>query len=328
MPDVTKRQQLVIKAEATPGTAETLESGTGLSAGAVMVLADEIKWTPGNPAVERAAAGASFDTAGSITSFGAAKISFKSDLRGLTTAFSSSNLPDNALPLRACGLNVAFSGGAGSEIITITPLSKIPTWYTLGKFNDGRLFRIAGAVGNVTMNFVSGDKITLEYEFQGAYVDPFDVALRTTGLAVSTPAPPIFRAAAASVLGFATPRFKTLTFNLGNQISLRGDPNATSAILTADLVGRTIACSIDPEVAPIGTKNYWGEWTANTTGIITTGTFPSTGTQYNKINLTFPKAKPRNVDNADRDGFSIAPYEFEAQRNSDAGDDSFSLVIS
>lgn len=328
MPDVTKRQQLVMKAEGTPGTAEVLESGGGLAANAEMVLCSDITFDPDVAQIGRAAMGASFDTSGSVTGARMGKISFKSNLRGRTAAFSASVLPDNNLPFKACGLSVTMSGGAGSEIVTVAPVSTISTWYTVGFYNDGRLYRLAGALGNMKLTFKRGEPVVAEYEMLGAYVAPSDVALRTSGLATSAPAPPPFLAAAVSILGYATPRIDTLTFDLGNELMMRGDPNATSGVLTAMLVGRTTKGSLDPEAVAVGTKNYWSEWLADTTGSITTGTFPSSGTQYNKMNLTAPKAKPTKIGKGDREGLAVNPYEFECQRNTDTGDDCFSLVFS
>jgi hypothetical protein len=332
MPLLTGRIQVAMKAEAAAGTAETLESGTGLAANAEMILASEASWDPDVAQVERAAAGQSFDTAGSVAGVRQAKMTFKANLRGRTSAFSASVLPDINLALKACGCTVTFSGGAGSEIVTVAPVSSgsgiNTTFYTVGIYNDGILYRLAGAEGNFKLNFKSGELVTAEFEMSGAYVAPSDVAMRTTSLSGSAPAPPPFLGAAASVLGLATPRFDTMTFDLGNAVIYRGDPNATSGILTALITGRKTNGTLDPEGTLVATKNYWSEFLADTTGSLTTGTFPSTGTQYNKINLTMPKAKYRKVSLGDRNGLRIFPIEYEAQRNTDTGDDSWSLVFS
>lgn len=330
MPLLTGRIQVAMKAEAVGGTAETLESGTGLVANAEMVLASEASWDPDVDQVERAAAGQSFDTAGSVAGARRAKMTFKANLRGRSTAFSSSNRPDVNLPLQACGCTVTNSGGGGAEIVTVTPNSPSAsaTFYTVGIYNDGILFRLAGSLGNFKLNFKSGELVTAEFEMWGAYVAPSDVAMRTTSLSGSAPAPPPFLGASTSVLGLTTPRFDTMSFDLGNTLIYRGDPNAASGVLTALITGRKTNGGLDPEGVLVGTKNYWSEFLADTTGSLTTGTFPGTGTQYNKINLSMPKAKYRKVGLGDRNGLRTFPIEYEAQRNTDAGDDSWSLVFS
>jgi hypothetical protein len=236
------------------------------------------------------------------------------------------------LPLKACGCTVTFSGGGGSEIVTVAPVSSgagiNTTFYTVGIYNDGILYRLAGAEGNVKLSTKSGELWVAEFEMWGAYVAPSDVAMRTTSLSGSAPAPPPFLGAAMSVLSYGTPRIDAFTFDLGNSLIYRGDPNAASGVLTALITGRKTNGTLDPEGTTVGVNPYFNQLLADTTGSITTGTFPSTGTQYNKLNLTMPKAKFRKVSLGDRNGLRTFPIEYEAQRNTDTGDDSWSLVFS
>jgi hypothetical protein len=119
-----------------------------------------------------------------------------------------------------------------------------------------------------------------------------------------------------------------LSFDLGNTIAMETDPNTATGMYRAALVGRAPTGSLDPETLLVASKNYFNEWISDTEGAITTGTFPSTGTQYNKLNFTNAAAKYIKGGRGDRGGLSIVPLDYEAQENADAGNDSFSLVFS
>lgn len=338
MPDLSGKVQVVLMAESVPGTAETLATAGTLTSGAVMTLASDVSYTPDILQTERSAQTLSFSSRGNVSGTRMAKIAFKANLRGRVAAFSASVLPDVALPFRACGCSVTMSGGGGSEIVTVAPVDTVSTWYTVGIFNDGRHYRIAGSLGTVKLTFETGAPPTAEFEFTGVYVPPTDLGMVTnsvaenlsTGLAHGAPAPPPFLSAAVNILGLTspTPKIKTLTVDLGNTILMRQDPNAASGFVTAVITGRKVVGSVDPEMQTISAKNYFNELISDTTGTITTGTFPSTGTQYSKQNMTITKAKYLKGGRGDRDGLAIFPIDFEAQANSDTGADEFSLVFS
>lgn len=327
MAEQSGRTQLVFKAETTPGTAEVLDSGTGLTANAEMIMANDVVWEPDIRQTPRNAATSSFSSRGSVPGGGACKVTFKMDLRGRTSAFSSSVLPDCALPMRACCASVVFSGPAGSEIVTVAPVDTPASWFTIGKFMGGKLHRMAGSLGNCKITYENKTPVVAEFEMMGVYVAPSDVPLRTTGLALSSPMPPPYLSAATSILGLTTPLIKTLTLDFGNQIGLEDDPNSAQGFYRAFLGGRQPTCTVDPESQLVGTKNYFSELTVGTTGPITTGTFPTSGTQYNKQNLNMPNCQYLKAPYADRDGLSVHNIDFIPRANSDAGADEWSIVF-
>jgi hypothetical protein len=243
-------------------------------------------------------------------------------------AFSASNLPDFTLPFRACGCSVTGSYGAGVETVTVAPVSAMSTWYTVGVFNDGLLYRIAGAQGDVTLTFKAGDPVMAEWTMTGAYAAPIDSVLISSGYALALPAPPPFLAAALSVGGFTTARIESLTLALGNAITMETDPNGIHGMYRAAITDRKPGGSLDPEMTIVATRDWFSLWVAGTRALLNTGTFPSTGTQYNKLALSQPNVGWKKATLGDRGGIVTVPLEYESIHNTDAGNDFFSLVLS
>ena len=82
---------------------------------------------------------------------------------------------------------------------------------------------------------------------------------------------------------------------------------------------------MDIEEVLQATNNHWADWLSGTLGAITTGTFPSGGTNYNQLQFAMPNCQYTSLGRTDRDGLSAVSVEFEALLNSAAGDDE--LVI-
>jgi hypothetical protein len=107
---------------------------------------------------------------------------------------------------------------------------------------------------------------------------------------------------------------------------MRPYPNSLSGFFTAQITRRATKFTFDPEEELAATKDWFNEWLAGTTGSITTGTFPSNGTNYNQFNFTMPKAQYSKVGHAEREGLTTSPIEGVPLLNSDAGDDDWTLV--
>jgi hypothetical protein len=326
MPLLTGRQQVFIKSEAVAGTPQALVAANHvLHTGVAEFDAGGVEMTP------REAMTSSLSKRGAVPGVRSAKIRFKCYARGTTGAPATGvNAGDFEVPLMACGVLGADSGVGPNEIITYKPSSThisdetSGAYSTVALYQDGKIYKIHGAVGNCKITLAVGAPMLMEFEFTGVYNAPIDGALLVpTYSAIIEPA---FLDASVTVLGLATARIKTLTLDLGNEVSMRPNPNATTGLFTAQIVRRNPTGTIDPEEALAATKNYWAEFIAGTLGSITTGTWPSGGTNYNMFNLTIPNAQYNSVGLADRDGVANAPINFLALANSDAGDDEWSLV--
>lgn len=325
MPILSKRQQIAIKQEATAGTAETLAAANVVLHTGVAEYEPDVAVTP------REAMTASLSPRGSVMGSRAAKIRFKMFLRGTATApVASSNEPDFSVPMKGCGVGITVSGGSPNEQSSFKPLTSSVVdetsgaYCTVALYEDGKRYLIHGAVGNCVLTCTVGQPVLAEFEFTGVYNVPTDTALVVP--TYPTTIEPAFLGASLSVLGYTTAKINALTLNFGNEIAMRPNPNAAAGFFSAQIVGRKPTGTFDPEEVLAATKNWFNEWLAGTLGSITTGVFPSGGTNYNQLQITIPNAGYTKVGLADRDGIATAPIEFEARANSDAGEDEFEIV--
>jgi len=316
------RCQVAIKTEASAGTAEVLAAAN------VVMATDRPTWDASPAITERAILSASPSKRGHVMGSRMAKISFKMYQRGTTGAPTDpANLPDFVMPLRACGVTCTVSGAGPNEVTTSVPasLGTLST-ATIAVYRDGKQYKIHGACGNVKKTYTVGAPVALEFEFTGIYNTPTDVAL----LVPTYPAvvEPPFLGAALAVLGFATPKIQSMSFDLGNKIAMRPYPNdaAGAGFLSAIITGRDPSGSIDVEEELVSVKDWYAAWIAGTLGSIATGVFPSTGSNYNQISDTYPNIQIRKAGQADREGVVTAPLDFVARANSDAGNDEFSWL--
>jgi hypothetical protein len=324
MPILAERTQVAIKQEATAGTVETL-------AAANVILTTELPTWSAEPEIkERSALSASFASRGHVIGSRMAKISFKMFLRGTTGApVDPTNLPDFTVPFRGCGLTAVVSGTGPNEITTFTPVSSFYSdettgpYCTVAVYRDGKRYMIHGAVGTLKLTFNVGEPVLAEMEFTGIYNAPTDTALLVPSYPVVIEPP--FLGATLSILGFTTAKIKSLTVDLGNRITMRPQPNL-NGFYTAQLTGRKVTGAFDPEEELAATKNWFTEWIGATPGAISTGTYPSNGSNYNQFSLSLPKVQYSKVGLEERDAIATAPTEYVALANSDAGDDEISFV--
>lgn len=312
--------QVAILQEAVPGTAETPVNGS------VIMCTERPTFEGGPEMTPRNILSASPSLRGFVPGTRMAKIGFKMYRRGTTAAPTDpANLPDYVIPFRGAGMSCVVSGGSPNEITTCTPAS-LGTLVTdtVAIRCDGKQYLIHGAVcSSLKITWTVGMPVLLEFEFSGIYNNPTDAAL----LVPTYPATiePPFLGATLSVLGFTTSKIKSITLDFGLKVALRPQPN-TTGIFTYAIVGRDPKGTIDVEEELAGTKNWWNEMLVGTLGSIQTGTWPSTGTNYNQFTDTMPNCQYTKVGWADRDGILTAPIEFVPRANSDAGNDEVSLV--
>lgn len=322
-------QQIAIIQEAVAGTAETLAAAN------VIFHAGEATWEPDVVITARESMSASLSKTGVVPGTRAAKISFKMHLRGTTLAPTDpANLPDFNVPFQGCGAEVTVSGSPPNEQSSYKPDTALIVDETTGPYctlgiyeggkTSGKRYMIHGAVGNCRLTFEGGLPVLAEFDFTGIYNTPTDVSMLVP--TYPTVIEPVFLSAALALYGETAVNIKTLTLDFGNEIAMRSNPNNAGGFHSAQIVNRKPVGTYDPEEKLAGTKNYHADFLSGTTGSITTGVFPSTGDEYNQLQLTVPKAQRAKVGLGNRDGVLIAPHDFECQRNSDAGDDEWELI--
>lgn len=327
------RQQIVIKQEAVAGTAEALALADVVLHSGQAEFESDVVMTP------REAMSASLSPRGSVAGTRAAKIRWKMKFRGsynhatgaIAAPVAGSTEPDFSVPIKGCGGALTVSGAGPNEQCSYKPSSTTITdettgaYCTVALYEDGKIYKIHGAVGNAVLTFNVGEPALAEFEFTGVYNAPIDGALLVPVYPVAVE--PAFLSASLSIIGsFTTAKIRSLKLDFGNEIVMRPNPNAATGLFTAQIVRRRPVGSLDPEEVLAATNNFWTQWLNGTLGAITTGVFPSGGTNYNQFSLTIPNAGYTKVGLADRDGISNAPLDFEARANTDAGDDEWELI--
>jgi hypothetical protein len=185
-----------------------------------------------------------------------AELTFKSHLHGKGSAgvpaWASTFLP-------CCGLLLTASTFSGT--------SDTSQWKSLtaGHYQDGRRKRGRGMMGSFKLSGKSGMPGELDWTFMGASDgDPSDVAI-LTGMSYESVKPPIFQGASSFVLaGASTFPISEISFDLGNDVALREDPNSTRGFLSAFIGDRKPTITLDPEATLFATKNWPAIYSANT----------------------------------------------------------------
>lgn len=324
MPILTGKQQIAIKQEAAAGTAETL-------AAADVILASKAEWIPEAPAIPRDSMTSSLSSRGSVIGARSAKIRFKMNLRGtynhttgVNAAAAAGTHTDFDIPFQACGAAVASDSIYTPSSTTISDATT-GAYSTIALYEDGKIYKIHGAVGNCVLTFQVGQPIMAEFEFTGVYNAPTDGAF-LSGPVYNLNSEPPFLGASLSIIGsFTTAKISALKLDFGNVISMRQYPNSSSGFFTAQITARKPVGSIDPEEELAATVNFWSQWLAGTAGAITTGVIG--GTANNRLNLNIPNALYTKAALGDREGIATVPLDFECNANTVAGDDEWSLTI-
>jgi hypothetical protein len=325
MPLLSAKQQIAIKQESTAGTA------ISLAAANVVMHTGRAEWTPEVTVVPRESMSASLSPRGSIVASRSAKIKWSQYLRGTSIApVAVTGEADFAVPFKGCGADVAVTGGVGNEVATYTPSTTIVSdettgaYCTVSLYEDGKVYKIHGAVGNCVLTFAPGMPIKADFEFTGCYNVPAAGALLAP--TYPTVVPPTGISATTQVIsGYLTPRLSQFTFDFGNQITMRPAASTTSGYFTAQITGRKPGGTLDPEETTVAVNDWYAQFLAGTTGsmIMLWGATP-----YNTLILTLPNPIYTGVSLGDRDGVAINSVSYEARANSDAGNDEWSFVQS
>lgn len=312
---LTKRRVVVAKIEAAEGIPEALVAGDG------GIIAINAKWTPDIKMLSRDAALPTLSKLQDIPGMALARIQFRAELMGRTTAFSAANKPHVSPFLRACGFAETVVTTAGQEKVSYAPASTGLPSLTIGLYTDGVVKMLAGARGTVKIMGSVGEQIWAEFDFLGAYVAPVDGAM----LSPTFPShlPPRLTNAGMTVGGFS-PTFKSFEIDLGNKLAPREDANSASGYKSFMLTDRNPRGRFDPEMELIATHDWYGRWKAGTTGALNIG---AVGTdQYNRVKITAPKLAYSKVAEGDREGIELANTDFQLCMSS--GDDEISIEFS
>lgn len=219
----TKRTVLLAKQEVTYGndptpvnTADAIEAYDV----ALTINADMKERAPGNSDISM------FPEERGKTSV---ELAFSTKIQGSGTAGTRSRQD----PLfQACGMDSIV---VSSTSVTNNPLSATFKSVTIWVYIDGIIHKVVGCVGDMELDFTSGEFGVVSWTFKGIYAIPTDQAI--VDPTFDTPDPEIVKAATFTFGSYAA-IIEKLTFKLGNAIAERPDFNQTEGIKGYCITGR------------------------------------------------------------------------------------------
>jgi hypothetical protein len=299
MPLLRKVSTLAAKIETTVGTAISL-SGTD---GTFNVYNASI--VPNIQMTDREGQGA-FSKLSSVLGQQTGTCTFSTDLTMSTTppAWATTFLP-------ACGMGLTSTTyGCKSE----SPGSTVKT-LTMAVYVDGIVRRIRGAVGSFTINCQAGQKISLDFTFQGVY----DAFTSASILTPSYPSHPAMRwAASTTTIGGTAVAASSLTFDLGNVIAPLESQAVDEGVKNFIISDRRPTLTIDPESDTSNSvTRYTNQLAMTTAAIAWNATVGNTGAWA----FSLPAAQVLTHTPGERSGVETDQLTFLATKSSALNDE-------
>lgn len=192
---------------------------------------------------------------------------------------------------------------------------------TISHYEDGRLKKLIGAMGNFRVVGGAGNAYRCLFTFDGVWVPPVDAAMLTPTYVTTTPLR--FASSGLSVGGVTSLRVGNIEFDAGNEVVMREDGSTASGFHSAVIVGRRPTFRIDPEGQLVANYDAFGKYIANTEEAITW----SAGSSGNRVQVSLPKAQIAEIGNGDRTGKRVDSILYQMNRSASAGDDDFSMTV-
>ena len=309
---LSRKKQLAAKVEAVKGTRET-----SLVAADADVLCDELTFAFAPEEIQRAYLRSTFSKDTSIVGPLIATISCKVELKGSGTGATA---PSWGKLLTGSGF--AESVGSSSVSYQVDSDDDDSDTLTMAVYNDGHQRIMYGARGAVTFEFTANRIAYANYTFTGIYYDDADTAMLSPTYESTLPEP--FRNASLT-LNYGTPWtsavFSALTFDMGNEVSLREDANATLGLAYAQITNRDPRGTIDLDKTLVATQDFSSHLTTPTTGSIAFDLGSDAG---NTLSFSIPKMQVLSLPDSEREGVSTYDMAFACRIN--AGDDEFVIM--
>jgi hypothetical protein len=193
---------------------------------------------------------------------------------------------------------------------------------TISVYEDGTLKKLVGAMGNWEMTMNAGQRIMIEFSYQGVWVAPVDAAL-ITPTSITT-APLLFKSSGLLIGGSWIPRVSQLTLSAGNDVQMREDSTGSGGLLSAYIAGRRMTGKFDPEATTVAHNDAYGQFLAGTQQSLAL----ALGTTGNAIAIAAPAMQISKPTEGDRNKLQTDQLEFQLNGSSSAGDDEATITNS
>lgn len=293
-PLLTRKRVLAAKIESTQGTYEALTA----SEAAFRVQDRQFRIV--SETLERQKPGDLGNDIG-VPAAKHTELTFTSHLCGSGASGSVPEWAQTFLP--ACAMSLSST--------TFSQTSATSDWKTIstGHYQNGRLFKARGMMGNLVIAGTAGMPVELNWSFQGGWeADPADATL-LSGMSITEGIPPIFAGSGSMTLNSST-AFKISQFqiDLGNQTILREDQNAKGGYVSGYIGNILPTVTMDPEATLLATQNWWAAQSAGTEVdlVLVIGTASN-----NTITITCPDLQLANApEEGDRNGLVVDNLNF------------------
>jgi len=308
---ILHRTQIAAKLEATEFTKETLAATDAF-------LAFNPVWTPAIEMHGRDPVRESLSKYPSISGKRSAKIAFDVELVGSGTAGTA---PFWGKLMKACGFSETIVGGTS---VTYGPSSDNQgnnKSLTIAAYVDGMIKRLWAARGTVRLTMEVGKPGILHFEFEGADFEVVDGALLTS-VSYSTVVPPAFLNASLTLDSYAALCSK-VEIDIANVLAKKESLSSPSGHVGVVITGRNPKGSLDPELPPVATYDFYGKW--RTPGTLGALQLSANGGAGNIVTVSCPRVRYAEIRPGDRGGLAKLDIDFEPTLNT--GDDEISIVL-
>lgn len=304
---LTTREAILLKIETTQGT----EATPSPSADAILV--SELGWSnEGLRMVDRPNIKPTISTDKKTFAGTLKKVSFTAEIKGSGAAGTP---PEIGQALRACGLDETI---VASTSVTYQPVSESHESATIYYYEDGRLRKLVGCMGNVTFNAEAGAFGTAQFEFTGHDAGYADASFPAVSYDSTVPVP--FINVPFTVDGYGAV-INSISLNAGNTISMPGNVRTVDGFGDVRISQRDPNGTIDPEAVTLATKNFEAAFKAGTLLPMTTGDVGAAGNIWNlSANIAIRDISPGEREQIRTDDLTFGCHET-------SGDDEWTLVF-
>lgn len=199
--------------------------------------------------------------------------------------------------------------------------------YSMGFYEFGRRYAIAGAMGNMKIAGKAGEAIMLDFNHRGVCQDESDTALPALST-LDTVNPIVFGSATLTLNfagAFATAVIEGFEIDLGCSLIDYKDGAAADGIRCIKIENRKTTLKIDPEMVSVATQNFFSFWKAGTVGTFVTSAIGSAG---NQVKFELNRLQITDVEMEERNGVRTRGLTMEAQQlHSGAEGDEFIMTL-
>jgi len=197
------------------------------------------------------------------------------------------------------------AGFVGADNV-YTPADNTSNWktVTIGFNRAGKLYQLAGAMGDYVVNLVAGQPVTVDWTFTGRKVAPSDAAQFTPAFTVANDVTPPRYAGATTTLGGSAICWNTGTLAIGNTVAVLPCQNSEGGIERAWINERNITLTIDPLEELAGTRDD--------DALLKAGTTQALSTAWGDTSISIPRAQRIAAPFGERNGLSTRQIQLLA----------------